>query len=96
MERLAAAGVPSDNVIRNVIGHGIGAPTILAHGSEEQRDACLLRPLFTAEEIWCQLSELGAGSDVAALATAGARRRRWGDQWAEGVDDPGAHRPGGG
>ena len=77
-ERLAAAGASSDNVIRNVIGHGMGAPTVLAHGTEAQRRRWL-RPLFTAEEIWCQLfSEPGAGSDVAALAT---RAVRDGDEW---------------
>ncbi len=63
---------------RNVIGLGMAAPTISAHGSREQR-ARWLRRLFTGEEIWCQLfSEPGAGSDLAALATSA---RRDGDQW---------------
>jgi alkylation response protein AidB-like acyl-CoA dehydrogenase len=54
---------------RNVIGHGMGAPTIVTHGSDAQK-ARYLRPLFTGEEVWCQLfSEPGAGSDVAGLST---------------------------
>ena len=66
----------------------MGAPTIAAHGTEEQKQR-YLRPLFTGEEVWCQLfSEPGAGSDVASLAThGGARRRRVDRQRPEGVDD---------
>ena len=53
----------------DIIGHGMGAPMLLAHGNEDQLDR-YLRPLFTGEEIWYQLfSEPGTGSDVAALAT---------------------------
>jgi alkylation response protein AidB-like acyl-CoA dehydrogenase len=63
---------------RNPIGYGMGAPTIVAHGRDAQR-ARYLRPLFTGEEIWCQLfSEPGAGSDVASLATSAVRD---GDEW---------------
>ena len=69
-ETLVAAGAPFAPQ-RNVIGHGMGAPTIVSHGSEEQKQR-YLRPLFTGEEIWCQLfSEPGAGSDVAGLAARG-------------------------
>src|SRR5580698_10231645 len=39
---------------RNPIGYGMGAPTIQTHGTPEQRKR-YLRPLFTCEEIWCQL-----------------------------------------
>ena len=47
-------------------------------GSEEQKQR-YLRPLFTGEEIWCQLfSEPGAGSDVAGLSSQGVRD---GDEW---------------
>jgi alkylation response protein AidB-like acyl-CoA dehydrogenase len=76
-ERLRAAGAPNGGA-RNAIGYGMAAPTILAHGSEDQKQR-YLRPLFTCEHVWCQLfSEPGAGSDVASLAT---RAVRDGDEW---------------
>ena len=75
--RLAAGGAPSP-MLRNVIGYGMVAPTLVVHGTDYQKDR-YLRPLFTGEEIWCQLfSEPGAGSDVASLAT---RATRDGDEW---------------
>ncbi|MBM4264997.1 MAG: acyl-CoA dehydrogenase [Deltaproteobacteria bacterium] len=62
----------------NPIGIGMGGPVVLTHGTEEMKKR-LLRPLFTGEEIWCQLfSEPGAGSDVAGLST---RAVRDGDDW---------------
>ena len=62
---------------RNPIA-GMAAPTVLTHGSEDQKQR-YLRPMFTCEEIWCQLfSEPGAGSDVASLST---RAVRDGDEW---------------
>jgi alkylation response protein AidB-like acyl-CoA dehydrogenase len=76
-ERLGRAKAPIPYA-RNPIGYGMGAPTVVAHGSGEQQ-ARYLRPLFTGEEIWCQLfSEPGAGSDVASLATTAVRD---GDEW---------------
>ena len=77
-ERLAAGGASLSNLGRNGIGYGMAAPTILAQGSDEMRKR-YLRPLFTCEEIWCQLfSEPGAGSDIAGLST---RAVRDGDEW---------------
>src|SRR5262245_48124416 len=76
-ERLAGAGAP-DPGEQNPLGHGMAAPTIVSHGTDAQRTQ-FLRPLFTGEEIWCQLfSEPGAGSDFAALST---RAERDGDEW---------------
>lgn len=77
-ESLGKAGASFANLNRNMIGYGMGAPTVVAHGTPEQQRR-FLRPLFIAEEIWCQLfSEPGAGSDVAGLAT---RAERDGDEW---------------
>ena len=54
------------------------APTVVEWGSEAQKQR-YLRPLFTGEEIWCQLfSEPGAGSDFAGLSARGVRD---GDEW---------------
>ena len=68
-ELLEAAGAPDNDPYRIGIGLGMAAPTILAFGTEEQQQR-FLRPLWTGEEVWCQLfSEPGAGSDLAGLAT---------------------------
>ena len=75
---LDEAGAPTWNRTANILGIGMGAGVLAAHGTEEQRSRWL-RPMFTMDEIWCQLfSEPGAGSDVAGLAT---RAVRDGDEW---------------
>jgi alkylation response protein AidB-like acyl-CoA dehydrogenase len=77
-ERIRAAGVRADALERNGFGIFLAAPTIAAHADDELK-ARLLRPLFTGEELWCQLfSEPGAGSDLAGLST---RAVRDGDEW---------------
>ena len=76
----AAAGAPGNQPERIGIGLGMAAPTILAFGTDEQK-ARWLRPLWTGEEVWCQLfSEPGAGSDLAGLATRAVRAAD--DGWA--------------
>ncbi|WP_405014057.1 acyl-CoA dehydrogenase family protein [Kitasatospora sp. NBC_01539] len=75
---LAAAGAPDNEPRRIGIGLGMAAPTVLAYGTDEQKRR-FLRPLWTGEEVWCQLfSEPGAGSDLAALGT---RAVLDGDTW---------------
>ena len=66
---LARVHAPSNDPRKIGIGLGMAAPTVLAFGTPEQQHRWL-RPLFTGEEVWCQLfSEPGAGSDLAGLAT---------------------------
>ena len=76
-ERIYAAGGPNP-YYRNPIGYGMCGPTVVVWGSEAQKKR-YLRPLFTGEEIWCQLfSEPGSGSDFAGLSSKGVRD---GDEW---------------
>ncbi|MCC5036722.1 acyl-CoA dehydrogenase family protein [Streptomyces sp. WAC 00631] len=81
---LEAAGAPDNDPRRIGIGLGMAAPTILRYGTEEQKQR-FLRPLWTGEEVWCQLfSEPGAGSDLAALATRAVREDGTGDWVVDG------------
>ena len=66
LEELARHEAPQH---MNVIALGMAGPTIMAHGTEEQKQRYLAK-MLTAEEIWCQgFSEPGAGSDLAAVRT---------------------------
>ncbi|MGZ5393341.1 MAG: acyl-CoA dehydrogenase family protein, partial [Mycobacterium sp.] len=64
-----AAGVPAHPCPVSFIV----APTLITHGTQEQKDR-FLEPLLRADEFWCQgFSEPGAGSDLASLSTKAVR-----------------------
>jgi alkylation response protein AidB-like acyl-CoA dehydrogenase len=65
-EEIVRAKAPQ---VANVLGLVMGGPVVIAHGSEEQKQR-YLKPILTAEEIWCQgFSEPESGSDLASLKT---------------------------
>jgi alkylation response protein AidB-like acyl-CoA dehydrogenase len=74
-EEFVRAQAPS---AANVLGLAMGGPTVIAHGTEEQKRR-YLEPILSAEEIWCQgFSEPDSGSDLASVKTRAVRN---GDHW---------------
>jgi alkylation response protein AidB-like acyl-CoA dehydrogenase len=73
------------------VGMGMVVPTLLAHGTEEQKGR-YIPALLRGDEVWCQLfSEPSAGSDLAGLRT---RALRDGEAWivnGQKVWNSGAH-----
>jgi len=80
-EEIVRAQAPQ---MANVLGLAMGGPTVIAHGTDEQKERYLL-PILSAEEIWCQgFSEPDSGSDLASVKTTAVRDTRsgtGGDDW---------------
>ncbi|GAA4965269.1 acyl-CoA dehydrogenase family protein [Actinoplanes utahensis] len=69
-QEMARLGLPA---LINLIGIGMCGPTVIMHGSADQKSRYLQR-LLRADDLWCQLfSEPEAGSDLAALRTRAVR-----------------------
>jgi alkylation response protein AidB-like acyl-CoA dehydrogenase len=74
-QEMSRAGTP---YLINVVGLSMAVPTILVHGTEEQKRRFIPAAL-SGEEIWCQgFSEPGAGSDMANQQTFAEKR---GEEW---------------
>jgi alkylation response protein AidB-like acyl-CoA dehydrogenase len=72
---MSRAGTP---FMLNVVALSMAIPTILVHGTEEQKKRFIPKAL-RCDEIWCQgFSEPGAGSDLANAQTSAVQQ---GDRW---------------
>ena len=74
-EECARTGAPGDVAS---MGTNLVVPTLLAHGSDEQKER-FIKPTIRGHIRWCQgYSEPGSGSDLASLQT---RAELVGDEW---------------
>jgi acyl-CoA dehydrogenase len=74
-QEAAAAGVPPGI---SLIGEAVVGPTLMVHGTDDQRRR-YLAPILRGDDIWCQLfSEPDAGTDLAGVTTTAVGE---GDSW---------------